>query len=62
MVKNLSGIGSPPPKRKIRSHLGGVNRDLFDVGQVEHGNFFRVLVFDKIAKFSWNLITVYGDA
>lgn len=33
------------------------------VTQVEIGVYFvRILVFDKIAKFHWNLITVHGDA
>lgn len=36
---------------------------MFDVIHVEKGNYFiRTLVYDKIAKFNYNLITIYGDA
>ena len=41
----------------------GINANVFEIEQVEKGEYFlRVLLLDKIAKFRWNLITVYGDA
>lgn len=52
-----------PPRGKSGGILVGINKDSFDVVQVEHGMYFlRVLVYDKCAKFSWNLVSVYGDA
>lgn len=36
---------------------------MLDVVQVEIRVYFvRILVFDKVAKCHWNLITIYGDA
>lgn len=41
----------------------GVNMDLFDVIETEIGDYFvRILLYDKMTKFSWHLVTVYGDA
>lgn len=41
----------------------GINNDNFDLIQLEKGTYFvRTLLFDKKTKFSWNLVTVYGDA
>lgn len=41
----------------------GVNCDNFDIINVEIGIYFvRILLFDKKAKFEWNLVVVYGDA
>ena len=41
----------------------GVNKERFEVDHVEKGIYFlRMLVYDKIVKIHWNLITVYGDA
>ena len=52
-----------PPRGKAGGILVGVSGDVFLVEQVEIGEYFvRVLVCDKIAKFKWNLIAVYGDA
>lgn len=43
--------------------LAGINKDYFDVLHIEKGAYFlRALVFDKSAKFHWNLVAVYGDA
>lgn len=60
--KNYEWHWNPP-----RGHSGwilvGKNRDHFDIMHTEHGEYFvRLLVYDKNAKFHWNLIAVYGDA
>lgn len=58
MVRTLIGIGILQEVTLV-----GVNKDYFDVLHAEHGEYFiRIMVFDKIAKFHWNLIDVYGDA
>lgn len=60
--KNFSWHWSPSRGRSGRI-LVGINNDVFEVLETEIGDYFvRVLVYDKIAKFRWNLITVYGDA
>lgn len=52
-----------PPRGRSGGIIFGINGDVMDVIQVEVGEYFdRILVFDKIAKFNWNLITMYGDA
>lgn len=51
------------PRGRSGGILVGVNKDNFDVVHVEHVVYFlRVLVYDRCAKFSWNLVAVYGDA
>ena len=51
------------PRGKSGGMLVGINSDNFDLQQVEKGTYYvRMLLFDKKAKFSWNLVTVYGDA
>ena len=51
------------PRGKSGGILVGINNDCFNVIQVEKGVYFvKIHLFDKVAKFSWNLVTVYGDA
>ena len=41
----------------------GINNDSFDLIHVEKVVYFvRLLLFDKVAKFHWNLVKVYACA
>ena len=52
-----------PPRGLSGGILVGVNRDHFDVILAKQEEYFlSVMVYDKNAKFHWNLIAVYGDA
>ena len=52
-----------PPRGMSGGILVGVNKDMFNVENIEKGQYFlRMLVFDKNIKMHWNLVTVYGDA
>ena len=51
------------PRDNSGGILVGINSDCFELLQVEKGIYFvKLLLFDKVAKFGWNPVTVYGDA
>lgn len=52
-----------PPRGRSNGILVGINKNLFDLMQVENGKYFvRILIFENFAEFDYNLTSVYGDA